>query len=71
MKTELSSRRPASNTQLSIKQLFNVHDVISHVKKNQHCDLNVTVTPCSSLVFSIAKLILHYEMSNESKVKSR
>mgnify|MGYP007097668682 CR=1 FL=1 len=36
MKTELSSRRPASNTQLSIKQLFNVHDVISHVKKNQH-----------------------------------
>lgn len=35
MKTELSSRRPASNTQLSIKQLFNVHDVIFTDEKHQ------------------------------------
>jgi len=48
-----------------------VSALTTEVSDGRTCDLNVTVTPCSGLVFSIAKLILHYEMSNESKVKSR
>ena len=78
MKTELSSRRPASNTQLSIKQLFNVHDVIftdeKHQLKRLAFELVTSVSPLALQLwsrFSHAKLILHHDMTNGKTVKTR